>query len=104
VWIIIGDNILCSIKYENSLIFINRYDKSHGIEIACKHCFPNANYVKYNEYSTNRLLKHILLKLDGMKAKENNEPRKFVLELGEFLINEILGKDTKLEKKRHIDN
>jgi hypothetical protein len=39
VWIIIGDNILCSIKYENSLIFINRYDKSHGIEIACKHCF-----------------------------------------------------------------
>jgi hypothetical protein len=83
---------------------MNRYDKSHGIEIACRHCFPNANYIMYNEYSTKRLLKEILLKLDKIKAKEYNEPIKFVLELGEFLLNEMLGKDTKLEKKRYLDN
>ena len=63
-------------------------------------------------------MKDILLKLDEMKATwkgthilvdmgtlqfiENDEPIKFILEIGEFLLNKKLSIGSKLEKSRAI--
>ena len=118
-WILKPKNdLFWVIKYGEEGIVINRYDKTEGIEGACRGCFPESNKVAYNEYSSKKLLKDILLKLDEMKATwkgthilvdmgtlqfiENDEPIKFILEIGEFLLNKKLSIGSKLEKSRAI--
>jgi hypothetical protein len=119
-WILKAKNdLFWSIKYDEEGIVINQYDKTEGIESACRYCFPGSNNVSYNEYSTKKQLKDILLKLDQMKAIwkgthilvdmeknqfiENDEPMRFVLELGEFFLGKKLTLGSKFEKTRPID-
>jgi hypothetical protein len=67
-WILKGKNdLFWSIKYDDDGIIINQYDKTEGIESAYRGCFPESNNIAYNEYSTKKQLKDILLKLDQMK-------------------------------------
>jgi hypothetical protein len=119
-WILKAKNdLFWSIKYDEEGIVINQYDKTEGIEIACRGCFPESNNVSYNEYSTKKQLKDILMKLDQMKATwkgthilvdmekiqfiENDEPMRFVLEFGEFVLGKKLTLGSKFEKTRQID-
>ena len=107
-WILRSKNdLFCldwSIQYGEEGIVINQYDQKKGIKDACRGCFSESN-VAYNEYSTNKRLKDILLKLDQMKATwtgthqfiDNDEPIKFIFEIGEFLLNKKLSMGLKFE-------
>ncbi len=97
LWIIIGDNILCSIKYEHPSIVVNWYGPEAGKNRACLACFPGSTDIEYKGYLTKKLIKNILNKLVEM---QRNTIGCLAIELGEFLVNEKILPDTKFDNRR----
>jgi hypothetical protein len=85
-WIIIGDKILCSIKYDNERIVMNRYVPKVGLDIASRACFPGSTDIEYKEFSNKKPLKDILNKLEAMHwiRMQRNSIEIFAEEFNEY--------------------
>jgi hypothetical protein len=97
------EDFFCSIEYGQQGIIIRTFNEYDGIENACRGCMGDSDIVFYKTFTTNHVYGSILSEVDNIKqywrATDHeccnynglvHNCRNFAIELGKFLINEIL--------------